>query len=279
MYDLNGKVAVVTGAGSGIGRALAQGFAAKGCKLALADINEANLRETAASLGSEVMTQTFDVADRAAMYAFAAAVQQKFGTAHVVVNNAGVAVSQTVADIEYKDFEWLMGINFWGVVYGTKAFLPMLTAQNDGAIVNISSVFGIIAVPAQCSYNAAKFAVRGFTECLRHELKEARSRVQSICVHPGGIKTNIVRHARIFKSFDGETDKNVMAKQFEQGAKTTPEKAAATIIDGIERGKVKVLIGADARMIDWIQRLMPVRYWSVLGAIIRFMLGRQRKST
>jgi len=275
MYDLNGKVAVVTGAGSGIGRALAQGFAAKGCKLAIADINEANLAETARSLGTEVYAQKLDVADRAAVYDFANAVKQKFGTAHVVVNNAGVAVSETIDALEYKDFEWLMGINFWGVVYGTKAFLPMLTAQNDGAIVNISSVFGIIAVPAQGAYNSAKFAVRGFTECLRHELKETGSKVQSICVHPGGIKTNIVRNARIHKSFDGETDRNVMAKQFEQGARTTPEGAASTIIDGIEHGKVRVLIGGDARMIDWIQRLMPVRYWNLLGVITRWIMKRR----
>ena len=278
MYDLNGKVAVVTGAGSGIGRALAQGFAAKGCRLALADINEANLSETAAGLKTEVLTQKLDVADRAAVYAFAAAVKQKFGTAHVVVNNAGVAVSQTIDELKYEDFEWLMGINFWGVVYGTKAFLPMLTAQNEGAIVNISSVFGIIAVPAQGAYNAAKFAVRGFTECLRHELAEAKSNVKSICVHPGGIKTNIVRHARVFKSFDGQTDKNIMAAQFEQGARTTPEQAAATIINGVEKQNARVLIGGDARMIDWIQRLMPVRYWSVLGAIMRWMLMRQVKT-
>ncbi len=277
MYDLNGKIAVVTGAGSGIGRALAQGFAAKGCKLAIADINEANLAETARSLGTEVYAQKLDVADRAAVYDFANAVKQKFGTAHVVVNNAGVAVSETIDALEYKDFEWLMGINFWGVVYGTKAFLPILTAQNDGAIVNISSVFGIIAVPAQGAYNSAKFAVKGFTECLRHELKVAGSKVQSICVHPGGIKTNIVRNARIHKSFDGETDRNVMAKQFEQGARTTPEGAAQTIIDGIEHGKVRVLIGSDARMIDWIQRLLPVRYWSLLGALMNWMLKRRPK--
>jgi NAD(P)-dependent dehydrogenase (short-subunit alcohol dehydrogenase family) len=277
MYDLNGKVAVVTGAGSGIGRALAQQFAAKGCKLAIADINEANLHETAASLGTEVFAQKLDVADRAAVYDFAAAVKQKFGTAHVVVNNAGVAVSQTIDALEYKDFEWLMGINFWGVVYGTKAFLPMLIAQNDGAIINISSVFGIISVPAQGAYNSAKFAVRGFTECLRHELKVAGSRVQSICVHPGGIRTNIVRNARVFRSVDGETDKNKMVKQFEQGARTTPDGAARTIIDGIERGKVRVLIGGDARMIDWIQRLMPVRYWNILGWVTRRLLRREPK--
>jgi NAD(P)-dependent dehydrogenase (short-subunit alcohol dehydrogenase family) len=274
MYNLNGKVAVVTGAGSGIGRALAHQLAAKGCKVAIADINEANLQETAAGLTSEVFAQKLDVADRAAFYAFAEAVQQKFGTVHVVVNNAGVAVSETIADLEYKDFEWLMNINFWGVVYGTKAFLPMLTAQNEGAIVNVSSVFGIIAVPAQGAYNAAKFAVRGFTECLRHELEGSGSNVKSICVHPGGIKTNIVRNARTFKSFDGETDKQKMVRQFDAGAQTTPEKAAATIINGIEKGKPRVLIGSDAHVIDWIQRLMPVRYWKVLGRITQALMRK-----
>ncbi|HZP12490.1 MAG TPA: SDR family oxidoreductase [Nevskiaceae bacterium] len=277
MYDLNGKVAVVTGAGSGIGRALAQGFAAKGCKLAIADINEANLAETARSLGTEVYAQKLDVADRAAVYDFANAVKQKFGAAHVVVNNAGVAVSQTIDLLEYKDFEWLMNINFWGVVYGTKAFLPILLAQNDGAIVNISSVFGIIAVPSQGAYNSAKFAVKGFTECLRHELREAGSNVRSICVHPGGIKTNIVRNARAYKTFDGRTDKELMVKQFEQGAQTTPVGAARTIIDGVERGKVRVLIGGDARMIDWIARLMPVRYWNLLGKVTRWLMAREVK--
>jgi NAD(P)-dependent dehydrogenase (short-subunit alcohol dehydrogenase family) len=274
MYNLNGKIAVVTGAGSGIGRALAHQLAAKGCKVAIADINEANLQETAAGLTTEVFSQKLDVADREAVYAFAQAVQQKFGTVHVVVNNAGVAVSETIADLEYKDFEWLMNINFWGVVYGTKAFLPMLTAQNEGRIVNVSSVFGIIAVPAQGAYNAAKFAVRGFTECLRHELEGSGSHVKSICVHPGGIKTNIVRNARTFKSFDGETDKQKMVRQFDAGAQTTPEKAAATIIDGIEKGKPRVLIGSDAHAIDWIQRLMPVRYWKVLGRITQALMRK-----
>jgi NAD(P)-dependent dehydrogenase (short-subunit alcohol dehydrogenase family) len=272
MYDLRGKVAVVTGAGSGIGRALAQEFAAKGCRLALADINEAGLAETVAGLKTEVLTRKLDVADRAAVYAFAAAVQQRFGTAHVVINNAGVAVSETVNDLSYEDFEWLMGINFWGVVYGTKAFLPMLLAQNDGAVVNISSVFGIIAVPMQGAYNSAKFAVRGFTECLRHELAESGSKVRSICVHPGGIKTNIVRGARLHKTFDGVTDPVKATERFHQAASTTPEQAAQTIIKGIERGRPRVLIGADAYFIDWIQRWMPVRYWNLLGALMRRLL-------
>jgi NAD(P)-dependent dehydrogenase (short-subunit alcohol dehydrogenase family) len=271
MYDLQGKVAVVTGAGSGIGRALAQELAKKGCRLALADINEAALAETARAIKAEVFTRKLDVADRAAVYAFAGAVQQKYGTAHVVINNAGVAVAQTIKDISYEDFEWLMGINFWGVVYGSKAFLPMLLDQDDGVIVNISSVFGIIAVPTQGSYNAAKFAVRGFTECLRLELGESKSKVKAISVHPGGIKTNIVRNARIYRDQHGPTDRDTMAKNFDHLAKTTPEKAAQTIIDGIERECPRVLIGADAKIIDHIQRWMPESYWSLLSKLMQKM--------
>jgi NAD(P)-dependent dehydrogenase (short-subunit alcohol dehydrogenase family) len=268
MYALKGKIAVVTGAGSGIGRALAQGFAAKGCKLALSDVNARGLEETAAGLGGEVLTQAFDVSDRAAVYAFADAVKARFGTAHVVVNNAGVALSQTIADMSYEDLEWLMGINFWGVVYGTKAFLPTLLAQDEGAIVNVSSVFGIIAVPTQGAYNAAKFAVRGYTECLRHELAQAKSNVKSICVHPGGIRTNIARAARYHVGPDGEANAAKAAARFDKIARTTPEKAAQIIIRGIERGAARVLIGADAHLIDSIQRQLPVRYWDLMSKLL-----------
>lgn len=269
MYALQGKVAVVTGAGSGIGRALAQQLAAKGCRLALADINETGLAETAASLAAPPLTQKLDVADRGAVYAFADRVQRELGTAHIVINNAGVAVSQTVADLRYEDFEWLMGINFWGVVHGTKAFLPMMQAQNDGVMVNVSSVFGLIAVPTQSAYNAAKFAVRGFTEALRHEL--AGSGVKAICVHPGGIKTNIVAGSRHYVGADGNRDAKLAAAEFGKLARTTAEQAAAVIIHGIEHGHERVLIGADARMIDRIQRLMPVRYWKLMSALMRRM--------
>ena len=258
VYQLKDKVAVVTGAGSGIGRALAQLLAAKGCRLALADINEQGLAGTVAMLKTEVIAQKLDVADRAAVYAFAGAVKAKFGTAHVVINNAGVAVSQTVNDLTWEDFEWLMGINFWGVTYGTKAFLPMMLAQNEGVMVNISSVFGIIAVPTQSAYNAAKFAVRGFTEALRHELKDTQ--VKAICVHPGGIKTNIAAASRFYKDPMGGKNRKEAAERFSRLARTTPEQAAITIVNGIERGSGRVLIGTDAYFIDWIQRLMPVRY-------------------
>jgi NADP-dependent 3-hydroxy acid dehydrogenase YdfG len=272
MYALKDKVAVVTGAGSGIGRALAQLLAQKGCRLALADINEATLKETVQGLSAEVITQVLDVADRAAVYAFAERVKQQFGTAHVVINNAGVAVSQTVNDLSWEDFEWLMGINFWGVAYGTKAFLPTLLAQDEGTIVNLSSVFGIIAVPTQSAYNAAKFAVRGFTEALRHELKGTN--VRAISVHPGGIRTNIAAAARFYRDPMGGTDGKASAARFERLAKTTPEKAAATIVRGIEKGSPRVLIGADAVLIDKIQRLMPERYGSVMDAMMRRMSQR-----
>ena len=267
MYALKDTVAVVTGAGSGIGRALAQLLAARGCRLALADVNEASLKETAGALSAEVITQQLDVADRAAVYAFAERVTKHYGTAHVVINNAGVAVSQTVNDMTWEDFEWLMGINFWGVAYGTKAFLPTLLAQNEGAIVNISSVFGIIGVPTQSAYNAAKFAVRGFTEALRHELKDTK--VRAISVHPGGIRTNIARASRFYKDPLGNSNRDDMAGRFEKLARTTPERAAAVIVRGIEKGSPRVLIGADAVLIDKIQRLMPENYHVVMNAMMQ----------
>ena len=269
LYGLKDKVAVVTGAGSGIGRALAQLLAQKGCRLALADIDEASLKQTANELSAEVITQKLDVANRAAVYAFADTVKQHFGSAHVVVNNAGVALTQSVNEMSWEDFEWLMGINFWGVTYGTKAFLPTLLAQNEGTIVNLSSVFGIIAVPTQSAYNAAKFAVRGFTEALRHELKDTQ--VRAISVHPGGIRTNIVRASRFYRDPFGQTDKNRIVERFEKMARTTPEKAAATIVRAIEKGSPRVLIGADAHLIDQIQRMMPESYNVVMNAVMQRM--------
>ncbi len=266
-YALKDKVAVVTGAGSGIGRALAQLLAAKGSRLALADINEATLKETAHGLSAEVIAQKLDVADRAAVYAFAERVKKEFGTAHVVVNNAGVAVSQTINDLGWEDFEWLMGINFWGVAHGTKAFLPMLLAQDEGAIVNISSVFGLIGVPTQGAYNAAKFAVRGFTEALRHELRDTK--VRAISVHPGGIRTNIARAARFHRDPFGNTDHADSAARFDRLARTSPEKAAEATLKGIEKGSPRVLIGADAAFIDRVQRLMPEGYHAVINTVMQ----------
>ena len=270
MKDFQNKVAVITGAGSGIGRALARDLAAAGARLALSDVNQVGLQETADSLGlgsDRLITEAFDVADRDAFYAFAERVTGHFGAAHMVFNNAGVALGATVEDMSYEDFEWLMGINFWGVVHGTKAFLPHLKAAGDGHIVNVSSVFGLIGVPTQSAYNASKFAVRGFTEALRQELEMEGGRVSCTSVHPGGIKTNIARNARMgagVEKITGDVDK--ARRDFEKMFRTTPEEASQTILKGVKGNKRRVLIGSDARAIDSMQRLMPTAYQRIMVA-------------
>jgi len=270
MKDFQNKVAVITGAGSGIGRALARDLAAAGARLALSDVNQVGLQETADSLGlgsDRLITEAFDVADRDAFYAFAERVTGHFGAAHLVFNNAGVALGATVEDMSYEDFEWLMGINFWGVVHGTKAFLPHLKAAGDGHIVNVSSVFGLIGVPTQSAYNASKFAVRGFTEALRQELEMEGGRVSCTSVHPGGIKTNIARNARMgagVEKITGDVDK--ARRDFEKMFRTTTEEASQTILKGVKGNKRRVLIGSDARAIDSMQRLMPTAYQRIMVA-------------
>lgn len=266
MKSLSDKVAVVTGAASGIGRSLAQQLAAAGCSVAICDVDQAGLDETLASIGEGHFSAIVDVADKDAMFEFAAQAEEKLGPAHIVINNAGVAVSQTVENISYEDFEWIMGINFWGVVHGTKAFLPQIKSNAEGAIVNISSVFGLFAVPSQGSYNAAKFAVRGFTEALRHEMQD--SPIDVICVHPGGIRTNIARNARFYVGPDGDNVHEKSNKSFDRLARTTPDQAAARIIRGILNSEDRVLVGKDAVVMDKIQRAAPVKYWSLMGKLM-----------
>lgn len=272
MKNLKEKVVVITGAASGIGRALAVAASGRGARLALCDINEAELAETAEFAGAEgVLTARVDVSDREQVEAFRDRVVDHYGKADLVINNAGVAVFQTVEDISYEDFEWIMGINFWGVVYGSKAFLPVLRAQPEAALINISSVFGIIGVPTQSSYNASKFAVRGFTEALRHEL--ANSKVHVMCVHPGGIKTNIAKAARFYVGLDGQHDADEAAAMLDQYARTTPDGAAKKIYKDLATGKRRCLIGGDAVAIDVLQRSLPERYWSVAD----WFMQRQRR--
>lgn len=277
MKQLQNRVAVITGAASGIGRALAVRLAEKGARLAISDVNAEGLEETrdrVASLGAEVDARPLDVADRHAVFAYADAVAELFGGVNLVINNAGVTVVGTVAETSIEDFEWLMGINFWGVVYGTKAFLPYLQRAEAGHIVNISSVFGIIAVPQQSAYNASKFAVRGFTEALRQELDGKRSHIGCTTVHPGGIKTNIARAARRIGDdpIAGKANPEKAAAAFEKMARTTPEQAADTILRGVASNKKRVLIGPDAYAIDAVQRSLPTTYQSIIAK----MVGRMK---
>jgi NADP-dependent 3-hydroxy acid dehydrogenase YdfG len=259
MKEFGGKVCVVTGAGSGIGRALAIALSSRGARLAVSDIDGAAAETTASTCrqrgAREAAGYALDVSDRAAAFAHADEVVSRFGIVNVVVNNAGVALEGTVLETSIEDYEWIVGINFWGVVYGTKAFLPHLIASRDGHLVNISSLFGLIAVPNQSGYNATKFAVRGFTEALRQELLIAGHPVAVSCVHPGGVKTNIARAARSQTS-----DEDERAERFEQLARLTPDEAAEIIVRGVERRRARIIVGHDARALDTLQRVAGSGY-------------------
>ncbi|HEV3226121.1 MAG TPA: SDR family NAD(P)-dependent oxidoreductase [Acidimicrobiales bacterium] len=268
MKDFGGRVAAITGAGSGIGRALARDLAGRGAHLALSDIDEVGLAETVTlceGRGVKVTSYHVDVADRAAVYAWADRVVDEHGKVNLIFNNAGVALGATIESMSYDDFEWLMNINFWGVVHGTKAFLPHLQASGEGHVVNLSSVFGLVSVPAQSAYNAAKFGVRGFTDALRMELEIADCGVSSTTVHPGGIKTNIARNARMDASvadLAGGADK--ARREFDKVAMTSPEKAARQILAAVEKDQRRALIGPDAKVIDLLSRLPAVVYQWVM---------------
>jgi len=268
MKDFRGRVAAITGAGSGIGRALAQNLARRGCHLALSDINETGLAETVGlceGSGVKVTSQRLDVADRDAMFAWADQVAAEHGKVNLIFNNAGVALAATISDGTVEDIQWLMGINYWGVVYGTKAFLPHLIAAGEGHVINMSSVFGLISVPTQSAYNSAKFAVRGFTDCLRMELEIAGVNVSATTIHPGGIKTNIARNARVDSALEAEAgSREEPAARFEKIALTSPAKAARQILTAVERDRRRALIGPDAKVIDLISRLPGSVYQSML---------------
>ncbi|MBL0230454.1 MAG: SDR family oxidoreductase [Moraxellaceae bacterium] len=273
MKNLEGKIVVVTGAGSGIGRALALQLAAQGAQLALCDVNETNLQKTveiASAHGVKVYSAAVDVSKREAFGTFADNVARALGNASVIINNAGVALSQNVEGMDRKDFEWVLNINFWGVVNGCEAFLPQLRQQKDAHIVNISSIFGIIGVPSQSAYNASKFAVKGFTEALRQELNG--SNIHVTCVHPGGIKTNIARNARVHNDMFGRVaDVKKLAADFDRLAATTAEEAARQIVRAIENNQKRLLIGKDAKALDVIQRLLPNHYDTVLNVGYKLM--------
>lgn len=279
MKDLHDKVAAVTGAGSGIGRALAQRLADAGCRLALSDIDAAGLAETERLLAGRaraLTTTVVDVADEAAVTAWAHTVVSDHGRANLVFNNAGVALSGTVASLSTDDYRWVMGVNFWGVVHGTKAFLPHLEASGEGHVVNISSVFGLTAQPLMSGYNASKYAVRGFTESLRQDLELTRSCVSATCVHPGGVKTNIARTARVDASVADVTRKSAeaSARELERSFITSPAKAADVIVGAVRKNKRRVLVGPDARVFDAMARVAPAGYQRLITGVVRSRVGK-----
>lgn len=262
MKNLKDKVVVISGAGSGIGQALALQMSKEGAKLALNDCNEIALHETISLIGNHpVFSVVLDVADRAAIEDFAQNVINTYGKVDVVINNAGVALAgKEVLETAYEDFEWLMKINFWGTVYGTRAFLPFLLKEKEASLVNISSVFGLVGVAGQTSYCASKFAVRGFTESIRMEMIQKNVCISS--VHPGGIKTNIARNS---KGWEGIANKAAIIEKTETVSFiNTPAYAASVIIKGIQQKKEKILIGKDARLLDRLARIFPVNYSKML---------------
>jgi NAD(P)-dependent dehydrogenase (short-subunit alcohol dehydrogenase family) len=263
-WNLEGGVAVITGAGSGIGRSLAKRLASEKMSLALADNDAAGLEETGFQLcacGQTVSTHAVDVSDLKRVEQFATEVIAKHGRVTLLINNAGVAMWGTVEELSIDEIAWLMGINYWGVVYGVKTFLPLLRREPRAHIVNVSSIYGMISPAGQSAYCSAKFAVRGFTEVLLHEL--AGSTIGVSCVHPGGIRTAVARRARIAAKADpAKAALNI--GRFDRIAMTLPEAAADRIVDGVKRGESRILVGKDAVRLDRLQRIFPIRYWNSL---------------
>ena len=265
MFKVQGRTAVVTGAAGGIGRAIAASLARRGCHLALADIDEAALQSTAAELAAarvQISRHHLDVSDRAAVAAFPQRVMAQHSGVDLLINNAGAALLGTFEQVSDADFEWLFAVNFWAVVRMTRAFLPLLQKSDDARIVNMSSLFGLIAPPGQTAYAASKFAVRGFSESLRHEL--GSTRIGVTVVHPGGVATAIAKSARLPQGIP-EDEAARRLKSFESFLRLPPEAAGEIIVRGIENRKARILVGADAKALALVERLMPVTYWSLLG--------------
>ena len=276
MEGFAGKVAVVTGAGSGIGQALAIELGRSGAHVAISDVDTEGLAVTEKRLkdiGVHVKSDRLDVTEREAFLLYADAVAEHFGKVNQIYNNAGIAFTGDIEVSQFKDIERVMDVDYWGVVNGTKAFLPHLISSGDGHVVNVSSVFGLFAVPGQAAYNSAKFAVRGFTEALRQEMALAGHPVKVSCVHPGGIKTAIARNATAAEGLDpGELAKAFDAKL----ASTTPEKAAEMILDGVRKNKARILIGRDAKMFEIVIRAFGPHYQSLFPKVVSRLVGPSR---
>ena len=274
MEGFAGKVAVITGAGSGIGQALAIELARSGAKVAISDVDTQGLARTEERLtviGATAKVDRLDVTEREAFLAYAVEVNEHFGKVNQIYNNAGIAFTGDIEVTQFKDIEKVMDVDFWGVVNGTKAFLPHLIASGDGHVVNVSSLFGLFSVPGQAAYNAAKFAVRGFTEALRQEMTLAGHPVKVTTVHPGGIKTAIARNAGAAEGLDAEHLAKIFDKRL---ANTTPQRAAQIILDGVRKNKARVLVGPDAHVLDFIVRLTGSHYERIFApALHRFLPG------
>lgn len=267
MQGFAGKVAVVTGAGSGIGQALAIELGRSGAKVAICDVDTEGLavtEERLKAIGAPVKADRLDVTEREAFAAYADAVKEHFGKVNQIYNNAGIAFSGDVEVSQFKDIERVMDVDYWGVVNGTKVFLPYLIESGDGHVINISSIFGVFSVAGQAAYNSAKFAVRGFTEALRQEMMLAKHPVKVTCVHPGGIKTNIARNATAAEGLDVTE----LADSFDKLARTTPERAAQIILEGVSKNRARVLVGADAKILDAIVRITGSGYQRLFSAIL-----------
>ncbi len=289
MKAFSQRVAAVTGAASGMGRALAEELARRGCHLALADINAAELARTASHLapsGVRISTAVVDVSDRAAVFGWAAAVVREHGHVHWLFNNAGVGFTALAETVRIEDFEWAMNINFWGVVHGTQAFLPHLRASGQGHVVNISSLYGLMAMPTRSPYNASKFAVRGYTEALRMELDMEGGPLSATCVHPGGVSTAFADHGRVDPDVQRLTGESVdlLRQRWNQMLRgTTPQAAARQILDGAARNRRRVLVGRDARFLDMLVRVFAARYQVLLVHLAtrlraRLAAGRARQA-
>jgi short-subunit dehydrogenase len=278
MTAIPGATVAVTGAASGVGRALAIELAARGADLALADRDEAGLAAVAADIAKanprKVSLHRVDVASPEAVAGFARAAIAAHPALNIVINNAGVALLGQFHEIDQAQMEWLFNINFWGAVHATRAFLPQLSSKPAAHIVNVSSIFGIMAPPGQTAYSAAKFAIRGFSEALRHELQSFGSPVRLSVVHPGGIKTNIVRNSRTGSAITDNERRSQAIERFDVIARTTAKDAALRIIKGVEKNEPRILIGNDARFMDILQRFRPGTYWGVMARRIEKMSKR-----
>jgi NADP-dependent 3-hydroxy acid dehydrogenase YdfG len=268
MKNFSEKVAAITGAASGMGRALAIALSKEGCHIAISDVDTDGLRETESLIksGVKVTCHTLNVADKLAMKNYASSVEQQHGKVNMIFNNAGVSVTDTAEHMSLEDFEWLMNINFWGVVYGTRAFLPFLREQTEAHIVNTSSIFGVIALPTQSAYNASKFAVRGYTYSVRQEL--ADSHIGVSCVQPGGVKTNIIANSRFVPTDNESATKEEFVQQFDTMAGLTSEQAAELILKGVRKNKAQILVGRDAKIAALIERILPIGYQKLLGKML-----------